>query len=454
MWWQKVTFLHSDTLDILVKEEKEDSTNIFDIYRKTRDLSYPLTVCTIDQLFLFTYKALGTEILASTLKYSKIIIDEIQSYSPEIIAHIVYGLKVINALGGKFCIMTATLPPFIKEALGNIFVSNEEFFEKKDFDGNSLLRHKIKISDKKDFDYDKIVQDSFSKKVLVIVNTVKKSQEVFSKLKEQGVNVNLLHSHFTMEDRKEKEDKIKAFSDSEECGIWVSTQIVEASLDIDFDVLYTEMCNADSLLQRMGRCYRNRAYQSEEANILVYDTENGCGYIYDKEIYSRSKNALKEYENDYFKETDKDAYINKVYETNAISKTKYYKEFKERLKKLEKLFVGFFNKDEAKKSFRNIKSSLVISRTDYENFKQSGLFERYHLSKDKKEKIKIISEIRNKSISIRDISIFNYNRKYGKMFNEMKELDGFYYFECVYDAELGLQEDTLNKEELINLGMM
>lgn len=41
------------------------------------------------------------------------------------------------------------------------------------------------------------------------------------------------------------------FSGSEETGIWITTQIVEASLDIDFDVLFTEMCTADSLLQRM-----------------------------------------------------------------------------------------------------------------------------------------------------------------------------------------------------------
>ena len=49
------------------------------------------------------------------------------------------------------------------------------------------------------------------------------------------------------------ENEIIKFSDSEnETGIWVTTQLVEASLDIDFDVLYTEMSTADSLLQRMG----------------------------------------------------------------------------------------------------------------------------------------------------------------------------------------------------------
>lgn len=67
------------------------------------------------------------------------------------------------------------------------------------------------------------------------------------------------------------------FAESEEAGIWITTQIVEASLDIDFDVLHTEMCTADSLLQRMGRCNRKGRYFPEEANVIIYDNRNGVG---------------------------------------------------------------------------------------------------------------------------------------------------------------------------------
>lgn len=50
----------------------------------------------------------------------------------------------------------------------------------------------------------------------------------------------------------------------------ITTQIVEASLDIDFDVLYTEMCTADSLLQRMGRCNRAGKKSTDEPNIFIF----------------------------------------------------------------------------------------------------------------------------------------------------------------------------------------
>lgn len=89
--------------------------------------------------------------------------------------------------------------------------------------------------------------------------------------------MNLLHSRYIRRDRAYLEDQIMKFSGSEETGIWITTQIVEASLDIDFDVLFTEMCTADSLLQRMGRCNRKGRYFPEEANVIIYDNRNGVG---------------------------------------------------------------------------------------------------------------------------------------------------------------------------------
>lgn len=56
-------------------------------------------------------------------------------------------------------------------------------------------------------------------------------------MQEKTDRVNLLHSRYIRRDRAYLEDQIMKFSGSEETGIWITTQIVEASLDIDFDVL-------------------------------------------------------------------------------------------------------------------------------------------------------------------------------------------------------------------------
>jgi len=99
-------------------------------------------------LFKFVYKALGTEIFAATLKYSKIIIDEIQAYSPSVIAAIIYGLKIVTDMGGKFAIITATFPPVLGSLMHKYGLMADNQYEYRDFSAlSNLKRHWIDIKD-------------------------------------------------------------------------------------------------------------------------------------------------------------------------------------------------------------------------------------------------------------------------------------------------------------------
>ena len=134
------------------------------------------------------------------------------------------------------------------------------------------MRH---IVYEQEFNQEEIAEESKTKKVLVICNTVKKAQETYRVLEEYTDNVYSLHARYIKKHRKMLEKNIMQFSENRESvGIWVTTQIVEASLDIDFDILYTEMCTADSLLQRMGRCNRKGRYIPLKPNIKIYKTES------------------------------------------------------------------------------------------------------------------------------------------------------------------------------------
>lgn len=404
---EKITILHSDAVSELMKEDS-DFGDAWDKYGKSKKLSYPFTVCTIDQLFYFVFKSLGTEIFPATLKYSKIIIDEIQSYTPEITAFILYGLKVINDLGGQFCIMTATFPPIIKELMEreNIKFETPKIFIKKDKNENDIKRHFIKFiefkdEEEKDFNYNEILKKAKNKKVLIICNTVKRTQDVYIKLKEQNeenVEINLLHSRFIFRDRKLKEEKIQDFASTKEkrvcrhSGIWISTQIVEASLDIDFDILYTDMCSADSLLQRMGRCYRNRIYEKDEPNIFIYDTKvgvgNGKNSVYDLDIYDRSVKFIKEYDNNIFTEEQKLKYIDKVYNTKELENSDYLKSIYDNYNILEKLSPAFIDKSQATDLFRAIDSVTVMPKEKYLSKNVNNIINEYFEIKNKEKKTK------------------------------------------------------------------
>ena len=121
---ERVGLLHSDAFSEYIKREEneEEKLELEEIglsqyHERTRQLTMPLTICTIDQLFDFVYRYKGFEPKLATLAYSKIIIDEVQMYSPDLIAYLVSGLSHITKLGGKFAILTATFPPFVGELL-------------------------------------------------------------------------------------------------------------------------------------------------------------------------------------------------------------------------------------------------------------------------------------------------------------------------------------------------
>lgn len=453
----KFTFLHSDAKSIMRKDEEIDDYQLK--YIETRHLIYPLTICTVDQLFYFVFKSLGTEKYAATLKYSKIIIDEIQSYTPDIISFLIFGLKVVNDLGGKFCIMTATLPPivkyFLEETIGkeNIKIAEKPFY-KKDNEENIIIRHKIRYEEK-DFEYNEILEKAKNKKVLIICNTVKRSQEVYGELKnlieekKENIEINLLHSRFIFKDRKIKEKIIQNFASTKEekrnndAGIWISTQIVEASLDIDFDVLYTDMCSADSLLQRMGRCYRNRIYKKDEPNIFIYDTKVGLGTVYDKDIFKFSVEHIQEYNNKIFTEEDKQDYINKVYDIeklkNVDNKNSYYKTIKKNIKDLEILPIGGIDKETAEEQFRNIQNITVIPLKFYEK-ELKDILQKYDETFGE-EKMDIIEEIMNYTLSAH-----SYLKKYAVEKINNKGLEHIHICNLKYDDKLGLINEKEDDE--------
>ena len=234
---------------------------------------------------------------------------------------------------------------------------------------------------------DEIAEQGKTKKVLIICNTVSRAQEVYEKLRERNDSVWLLHSRFIRRDRNLLEQKIMEFSESDEAGIWVTTQIVEASLDIDFDILHTEMCTADSLLQRMGRCNRKGRRIPELSNIFVYDNKNGSGSIYEENLYQRSLEKLKKYEDILFSEKQKTKYMNEVYRTEAIRNTEYYRQIQDCMEKFSEIHPAEYTLTEAK--VRDIKSITVIPDTIYEENQE--LFEEVedrYLSKERKQEIR------------------------------------------------------------------
>ncbi|MDR3597935.1 CRISPR-associated helicase Cas3' [Clostridium sp.] len=244
----KLGLLHSESATVYMKRSEGDIDK--EHLDETKQLSKALTVCTLDQLLDFVFKCEGFELKLATLSYSKLVIDEIQMYSSDMLAYLLAALKEITNMGGKFAIVTATFPPVLKsfmEYLGIDYKEAEEPFLKENNNGNTFERHRMKVLNEK-ININHIKSNYENKRILVIVNTVKEAQRLYDELINEKVsNINIFHSKYIKKDRSEIEKKIlkageviNGIPKNPAQTIWITTQIVEASLDIDFDVLYTE----------------------------------------------------------------------------------------------------------------------------------------------------------------------------------------------------------------------
>lgn len=357
--FEDTALLHSDALAFLVKTNEE--VDYIKEYARARLFSMPLTITTVDQLFKFVFKEEGFEQVLATLGYSKLIIDEIQMYSPDIVACILMGLKYITEIGGKFSILTATFPKVLGsflEKLGLAYNYKEFIMDRE--------RHRIRLlGEGITGSTAEIIEKGRQTKVLVIVNTVKKAQEVYEALGDIE-NKYLLHSRFIKRDRNRLEKEIMDFSSGDSKGIWVTTQIVEASLDIDFDYLFTELSTVDGLFQRMGRCFRKRELTDDRINVYIFTKDpSGRGIIFDREIFELSKEALKGFDNKIISEKEKLAVVGDIYSEEKIRGTKYYKGIKKRLELLEDIPAYEFERHEVDEKFRNIRSHTVIPISVY-----------------------------------------------------------------------------------------
>jgi len=296
----QVSLLHGDAaLEMFTRSKYSDTRETEGERRKAIDMARHLTkafiVATADQIAPAALRYPGFERIFATLMNGVLVIDEVQAYDPRAAAIITYLIQQNAVLGGRTLLMTATLPPFIREQIKKrVGLNKNQFVNLLDLPGFAAIsestRHRLQFmihDGTYTYVIDRILAEvNTGKKVLVIMNTVRAACTVYELIKDRldeckmQENIALLHSRFTFERRKELEKLVmdhympnKSERDGAPC-IVVATQIVEASLDIDADIMFTESAPSDSLIQRMGRVYRRFARSEgnnapEQANVII-----------------------------------------------------------------------------------------------------------------------------------------------------------------------------------------
>jgi len=450
----RVALLHSDAdLFFLEREqgEKAEEKGQGRIYHLSRQLALPVCVSTGDQFFPYALRPPGYERIYATFSYARLVIDEVQAYEPQAAAIIVKFTEDIVKMGGKYLLMTATLPEFVKKEIEERTGLGEEcyinLYEKEKEKFQDLRKHFVECLPeiKAEQLVTKILEEaerSGGQRVLVVLNTVQKAQEVYenlcAKLKnEQKNNLRektwLLHSRFTLEDRRKKEKLLietefpNPKKDNDGAKILVATQVVEASLDIDADVLFTELVPMDSLVQRMGRVLRRigpgcrkvgdgeyeasdgtrYAVSGEKPNVYIFEFEGKNSSPYFPELLEAARFALQKFlegkavetidfseltehlkllgkkskenraekvkiklpenKKKFLSEYDKYYLVSRLYQAIMEAESTYYEEFRKTLRILD---VGYTSsrKREAQEIFRNIADVAAIPKSCFQSF--------------------------------------------------------------------------------------
>ncbi|MDW7998790.1 MAG: CRISPR-associated helicase Cas3' [Thermodesulfovibrio sp.] len=411
-----VGLLHSTSFtEKLVEEEKASELDIENKVNASKLFSYPLMLSTPDQVFLASLNYYGSDKVISVFPLSAFVLDEIQSYNPEMAAIIIKTLKIIEKLGGKILVITATLPPYFKLFLNlkkrsfNLcdkeerilneykisaaFVDTEKFASKVK---NYLkIRHKIKVledfnlisikqEDKKvNYEIDKervyeLVQKiwkSGKKSIVFVLNNVSKAIKIYQILKEKYPQESfLLHSRMLEITKAHAIEKVKNKLNKKERVILVATQVIEASVNLDFDAMVTEISPIDSQIQRWGRVWRNRdkKYLAEEPNIYVFcircengEFDRGTRAVYsgdvNKQLLKVTLQKLKEISGKPLNYKMERKLINKIFKEKFDGKKLTELYLREILKNLDFLnYVNVEKKSQAQKLFRNVAGLQVV----------------------------------------------------------------------------------------------
>jgi CRISPR-associated endonuclease/helicase Cas3 len=237
-----------------------------------------------------------------------IVLDEVQSIPPKYFNVVEEAFRHFSKyFGTKFVFVTATQPYLFKDKSDIIELTDPTWAKTKSYFGGmsriSLDQSMLIASGYNEMDIDLIkeallndVQENPDKSVLVICNTIKQSQAMYRFLAnwvremEPQTPIRYLSSSIIPYSRKKIIAEIKDYKGRQ---FLVSTQVVEAGVDIDFDLVYRDFTTLDSINQSAGRCNRNGV--KESGGVVKLFHAGKAKHIYKSELLNATKRVLQQY---------------------------------------------------------------------------------------------------------------------------------------------------------------
>lgn len=258
------------------------------------------------------------------------VLDELHAYDVPRLALILASMRhLASHLGARILALSATFPGVLQDALSEVLGESVTIHASPET-ARRFERHVLHLADR-----DLIGDESLAamaarvhggEAVLAVCSTVARAQQLYdlARTTMPPERITLLHSRFAGADRQAKESAIGARlgtrerrSESRQSGILlVATQVVEVSLDIDFDVLFTAPAPIEALLQRFGRV--NRGLRGGLRDVIVHtDIPAQADRVYPRASVEAALQVLMPHDQQPIREADLQAWVDATYEPYA-----------------------------------------------------------------------------------------------------------------------------------------
>ncbi|GAB3119615.1 CRISPR-associated helicase/endonuclease Cas3 [Streptomyces calidiresistens] len=271
---------------------------------------------------------------------SVFVLDELHAYDAQRLGYVLAMAGLWKKLGGRVAVLSATLPDALADAVGESLGEAPHLIDCPDIG----LPHRHRVRTRAHHLTDAPAVEEIGERlrageaVLVVANNVAHAIDLFETLAPLAIEANdgdpdaatLLHSRFRRGDRGAIEKRVRERFGTglapRRGGLLVATQVVEVSLDVDFDVLFTSAAPLEALLQRFGRV--NRVAARPPADVIVHepawtkrrgkqDAARGeevfADGVYEREPVTLGLDILRDHDGKPADEAEATRWLNRVY---------------------------------------------------------------------------------------------------------------------------------------------
>ncbi|WP_457678416.1 CRISPR-associated helicase Cas3' [Thermovibrio sp.] len=245
-----------------------------------------VVITTTVQLFNALFPKSRTDAIRfSKLSRSVIILDEVQTIPLKLWEITRRALIQLSEKLNFFVIFMTATKPMIFEEKDYRELAGKEFFK-------GINRYSVEV-DLKEKTIEELVNETEiepNRRYLFIANTIASSKELYERLKEKGIEeIEYLSSGIPPYDRRERIKKLG------KAKVLVATQVVEAGMDISFDVVIRDLAPFDSLNQSAGRCNRHwgKTGAFKVVNLINQNGRSYWSFVYDSHLVNTTEKILK-----------------------------------------------------------------------------------------------------------------------------------------------------------------